>query len=84
MVLEWLQRYDSIEQQQNAEEYIVLHTSIKGIQVSHVFSALGLLIKGFSKLFRYSFLNATPVSRIFKTSALLGVSMSLGMTYNRS
>ena len=82
MVLEFLQKYDSIEKQENAKEYVILHTSIKGIQFSHAISALAILTKGVSKIAKWRFLNQTSYRKIFITSSFIGMGLSQGLTYS--
>ena len=84
MVLEWLQKYDSIEKQQNAEEYVMLHTGIKGLQFSHGISAFALLVKGMSKVFNFRMLNKTKLRTIFLGSSFIGISLTQAMSWHRS
>ena len=73
--------YPSIEKQQNAEEYVYIHTSIKGIQFSHGISALAIASKGLSKMMKWKFLNQTSYRKIFITSSLLGLASTQALTH---
>ena len=83
MVLEWLQKYDSIEKQENSKEYVMLHTGIKGLHFSHGISALAILMKGVSKIGNFKFLNKTKFRTIFMGSAFIGISASQALSWHR-
>ena len=85
MVLNHLEKYESSESQENVGLYLTIHATIKGLQFSHVFSALGLVVKTFSKLrAQPGFFGRLSPSRLFVGSSILGIILSNGLMQSKS
>ena len=73
MVLEYLQKYESIEKQKMTKEIMHMHNTIKGIQVSYGLSAGLLIAKGLSTIIGFRRLSGFRNKRMFAASVGLGV-----------